>query len=75
MPNNPNWLRYDPDEDKSRHAAADEACCYEMQRKYGWKLLDIEEIDTHGLEVDCVFRGQTEFPKSFYDTEREDDDA
>jgi hypothetical protein len=53
---NPNWLRrYDPQEDKSRHAAADEACCYEMQRKYGWKLLEIEEINTNGLEVDCVF--------------------
>lgn len=75
MTKNPKWLRYYPQEDKSRHAAADEACCYEMQRKYGWKLLEIEEINTKGLEVDCVFRGQTEFPKSFYDTEREDDDA
>jgi hypothetical protein len=33
MPNDPNWLRYDPDEDKSRHAAADEACCYRDAKK------------------------------------------
>jgi len=31
MQNNPNWLRYDPDEDKSPHAAADPDCCEEME--------------------------------------------
>ncbi len=29
MPN-PRWLRYDPNDDKSRHAAADADCCEEM---------------------------------------------
>lgn len=31
MPKNPTWLRYEPDENISRHAAADDECCYEME--------------------------------------------
>ena len=66
--------RYDPDEDKSRHAAADEDCCEEMEAKYGCTLVETERLDSNLIfEVDCVFDGQTEFPKSYYDTDREDD--
>lgn len=67
--------RYDEDEDVSRHAAADEDCCEEMAEKYGWQLLDVEETDNPILEVDCVFEGKTEFPKSYYDNEKDKDDA
>jgi len=48
-------LRYDPDEDKSRHGAADPDCCEEMEEKYGWKLIEIDKIDGPILKVDCVF--------------------
>jgi hypothetical protein len=64
--------RYDEDENVSRHAAADEGCCEEMQRKYRWNLVRIEETSDPTLEVDCVFEGKTEFPKSYYDTDREE---
>ena len=76
MPNNPNWLRYDPDEDKSRHGAGDPDCCEEMQEKYGWKLIEIEKIDGPILKVDCVFQGKTEFPDWYKELEsKEDEDA
>jgi len=66
--------RYDPDENVSRHAAADEDCCEEMEEKYGWTLVETERLDNDPIfEVDCVFDGKTEFPKSYYDTDREDD--
>ncbi|XZO03659.1 MAG: hypothetical protein ACM65L_08080 [Microcoleus sp.] len=44
MPKNPTWLRYEPDENISRHAAADDECCYEMETKYGWTLKRIEKL-------------------------------
>jgi len=66
--------RYDPDENVSRHAASDEDCCEEMEEKYGWTLVETERLDNDPIfEVDCVFDGKTEFPKSYYDTDREDD--
>ncbi|MBD2313301.1 hypothetical protein H6G20_16665 [Desertifilum sp. FACHB-1129] len=64
--------RYDEGENVSRHAAVDEGCCEEMERKYGWNLVRIEETNDPILEVDCVFAGQTEFPQSYYDTDREE---
>lgn len=73
---NPRWLRYEPDEDKSRHAAADPDCCEEMEQKYGWKLIEIEKIDGPIFKVDCVFKGQTEFPDWYKELEsKEDEDA
>ena len=76
MPNNPNWLRYDPDEDKSRHGAADPDCCEEMEEKYGWKLIEIEKIDGPILKVDCVFQGKTELSDWYKELEsKEDEDA
>ncbi len=67
--------RYDEEEDKSRHGAASRKNCEEMEKKYGWQLLDVELISGNLLKVDCVFKGKTEFPKSFYDTQQEDEDA
>jgi hypothetical protein len=64
--------RYDQNENVSRHAAADEGCCEEMERKYGWTLARIEETSSPVLEVDCVFEGKTEFPKSYYETDKEE---
>jgi hypothetical protein len=67
--------RYDEEENISRHMAADEACCEEMEQKYGWDFVRTEESGNSVLEVDCVFAGKTEFPKSFQDKDDEDDDA
>ncbi|NET35967.1 MAG: hypothetical protein F6K19_28730 [Cyanothece sp. SIO1E1] len=64
--------RYDKDENVSRHAAVDEGCCEEMERQYGWDLMRIEATSDPVLEVDCVFNGKTEFPKSYYETEKEE---
>lgn len=64
--------RYDADEDISRHAAIDEGCCEEMERQYGWQLMRIEATPEDPIfKVDCVFDGKTEFPKSYYDTDKE----
>lgn len=66
--------RYDEDEDVSRHAAVSADCCKEMERKYGWELISIEELPpstNQVFEVDCVFRGKTEFSKPFYEKEEE----
>ncbi len=65
--------RYDEEENKLRHAAADDDCCEEMAEKYVWQLVDVEKTGASILEVDCVFEGKTEFPKSFYDTDQEED--
>jgi|GEM_PF-393389 hypothetical protein len=65
-------LRYDEDENLSRHAAVNPDDCKEMEKKYGWELIKIEELPlsiNQVFEVDCVFLGKTEFPKSFYDKE------
>jgi hypothetical protein len=43
-----------------------------MAEKYGWQLVDIEKTGNPVLEVDCVFEGKTEFPKSYYNTEKEE---
>lgn len=60
--------RYDPDEDKSRHAAASAGDCEDMAQRNDWELVDVEETDHPILEVDCVFDGETEFPKPFNET-------
>jgi hypothetical protein len=39
-----------------------------MVKKYGWQLLDIEDSGNPILEVDCVFKGKTEFPRPFNET-------
>lgn len=65
--------RYDESESVSRHAAADEDCCNEMAENQGWQLVDVEKTGAPVLPVDCVFEGKTEFPKSYYDTDKEDD--
>jgi hypothetical protein len=64
---------YDEENDISCHGATDIRRCYEMERKYGWKLIGIERIDSGGLQVDCIFKGKTEFPPSIFEEEGEDD--
>lgn len=56
--------RYDEEEDESRHAVANEDCCEEISERYGWNLLAIETTSSYALPVDCVFEGETEFPRS-----------
>ena len=65
--------RYDENQKKSRHAAADPDCCLDMAEKYRWQLVDIEPSGDPILPVDCVFAGDTRFPKSYYDPEQEDE--
>ena len=36
-------------------------------------LIDVEKTSDPVLPVDCVFEGETEFPKSYYDTDKEQD--
>ncbi|MFN6514933.1 MAG: hypothetical protein RMY29_010565 [Nostoc sp. CreGUA01] len=64
--------RYDEDENVSRHAATSKDGCMEMERKYGWKLIEIEPTPEDPIfKVDCVFAGKTEFPKPHYENEQE----
>ncbi|AMW27571.1 MULTISPECIES: hypothetical protein [Arthrospira] len=65
--------RYDEQENISRHAAVDEGCCEDMERKYGWNLVRIEVTSDPILEVDCVFLGKTEFPRPYNETDKEED--
>ncbi|MFB2921110.1 MULTISPECIES: hypothetical protein [Aerosakkonema] len=46
----------------SQHAVTERRMCYEMERRYGWKLLRIELTGDKTLKYDCVFEGKTEFP-------------
>jgi hypothetical protein len=67
-------LSFSEEQDVSRHAAVNADCCREMERKYGWELISIEELPpstNQVFEVDCVFRGKTEFSKPFYEKEQE----
>jgi hypothetical protein len=50
------------EETTSRHSATDPDKCFEMEKKYGWKLLRFELTQDQILKVDCVFEGETEFP-------------
>ncbi len=61
--------RYDAEEDKSRHLAASDDRCEEMAKRNGWELIDIEPSGNRILPVDCVFDGQTEFPRPFNETD------
>jgi len=62
------------EENVTRHSATSPDKCEEMEQKYGWKLNRWEENDSSILEVDCVFDGEAEFPKSRMDYTGDDDD-
>jgi hypothetical protein len=47
---------------ESRHSVTERRRCYEMEKKYGWRLLRIEPTRDKTLKYDCVFEGETEFP-------------
>lgn len=64
--------RYDPVENVSRHGAVNRSDCRKIERKYKWELKRIEETEQETLKFDCVFRGETEFPISYYETNDED---
>lgn len=46
----------------SWHAATNKDKCYEMQRKYGWTLLNVRPNKDSTFKVKCIFEGETEFP-------------
>ncbi len=48
---------------ESRHSFTDPSKCRQISKKYGWTLLRIELSESKILEFDCVFEGETEFPK------------
>jgi hypothetical protein len=65
--------RYNEEKDESYHAAASAENCLKMQKNQGWRLKGIKQIGTGDaiFKVDCIFHGETEFPKSFYDQEND----
>ena len=53
---------------KNVHAATDPEKCREMEKKYGWKLVEVRPTKDKILKVDCVFEGkQTTFEDNRYD--------
>lgn len=46
----------------SRHAVTERNRCYQMEQKYGWKLLRIELTGDKTLKYNCIFEDKTEFP-------------
>lgn len=59
--------RYDDEANESRHAAASEEECLEMERKYSWELKGVEPTGNSVLPADCVFDGYCPFPSSRMD--------
>ena len=47
---------------ESRHAVTERRKCYEMEKKYDWKLVRIEPTGDKILKHNCVFEGETKFP-------------
>jgi hypothetical protein len=43
---------------ESRHLVTERRRCYEMEKKYGWRLLRIELTRDKTLKYDCVFEGE-----------------
>ncbi|NJL91215.1 MAG: hypothetical protein HC916_16610 [Coleofasciculaceae cyanobacterium SM2_1_6] len=64
--------RYEPEKDESRHGAVIPQDCLKMEKKYGWSLKRIEKTRQEILEYDCIFKGETEFPNSYYENDNED---
>lgn len=46
----------------SKHAVTEKWRCYQMQEKYGWRLIRIEATGDEVLKWNCVFEGDTPFP-------------
>ncbi len=65
---------YDKVKDESRHAAVSKDDCLRMEARQGWRLKTVEasKVDSI-LKVDCVFEGDTKFPESFNDGEKDND--
>ncbi len=59
--------RYDEQKDESRHGAANQERCLEMENKHGWELKNVEYTQDSILSVDCIFDGYCEFPLSYMD--------
>jgi hypothetical protein len=49
----------------SRHGAESKKDCEKMAQKYGWDLKASEKTNRKDLSYDCIFDGDTEFPKTF----------
>lgn len=61
------------DQEENIHSATDPEKCWEMGRKYNWRVKRIEPTRDRLLKVDCVFYGkQTSFEdKRFEDASDE----
>jgi hypothetical protein len=71
LENDKSRLRYDPEEDVSRHAVTEKERCQQIEKRYSWKLKRIESLNDIFFNFDCVYEGTTEFPKSYYEMEEE----
>lgn len=40
----------------------DRSQCEEIETKYQWVLIDIEQTNTRDLHWDCIFNGYCQFP-------------
>lgn len=66
MSNGTDWN----DTQENIHSATSPKKCFEMERRYGWKLKDIRKTRDSILKVDCVFYGkQTSFDDESYETD------
>lgn len=65
----------DPPEGKrTKHSATDRDKCHEMERRYGWDLLDIDKHPEQDIfKVDCIFAGDAQFPKHWLEETDEND--
>ena len=68
-----NLPEQEPSELENIHSATDPNKCWDMGRKYRWRLKRIERTSDRTLKVNCVFYGeQTSFEDSrFGDTDDE----
>ncbi|HBL15108.1 MAG TPA: hypothetical protein DD379_27695 [Cyanobacteria bacterium UBA11162] len=49
-------------EETSWHCVTERWRCREMEKKYGWKLLNVEPTSGTTLKYKCIFEGETKFP-------------
>jgi hypothetical protein len=62
-----------PEDKKTKHSATDRNKCYEMERRYGWDLIEIvEHPEQPIMKVDCIFLGDAEFPKHWMEDDEND---
>jgi hypothetical protein len=49
-------------EETSWHCVTERWRCREIEKKYKWKLLNVERTPDVTLKYKCIFEGETQFP-------------